>query len=110
MFWPIFLYLIASIVVAISAGGKAGIETGIFVFLASALALIAGGGLKASIWYGDRGQKIAGPIIAAAIMGVSLWAARGFSVQLFGYYLSGTLWSIIGATVCFVFANKKLCT
>jgi hypothetical protein len=83
---------------------------GFFTFLASALALIAGGGLKASVWYGDRGQKIVGPFIAAAIMAVALWTARGFSVQLFGYYLSGTLWSIIGAIVCFVFANRKLST
>jgi hypothetical protein len=108
MFWPIFIYIILSVIIAGSALLKVGFGVGFYAFAASALALVAGGGLKASLWYGDKAQKIAGPIIATVIMAVALWLASGFSAQLFGYAVSGTMWCIVGAAVCFIFVNRKL--
>ncbi len=107
MFWPIFIYFMASIAIAVSAGMRAGIWVALHVAGASMLALTAGGGLRAS-FRGDKSQKIGGSLIAVAIMGVALWVSAGFSATLFGVNISGPIWAIIGFVVCLVFADKKL--
>lgn len=108
MFLPIFVYVILSVIIIVSAAMNASLGVGFYALSASVLALAAGGGLKASLWYGDKTQKIAGPFIAALILVVALWLATGFSATLFGYAISGPLWVVIGAVVCFVFVNRKL--
>jgi hypothetical protein len=74
----------------------------------SLLFLVAGGGLKASLWWGDKAQKIGGAVVAVLLAAFAQWLASGFSVQLFGHPLSGGLWGWIGFATCFVFATKKL--
>ena len=49
MFWPIYIYLTASIVIAGSAAFKGGWGTALSIAVASMLSLVAGGGLKASL-------------------------------------------------------------
>lgn len=108
MFWPIYMYLIASLAIAGSAAYHVGWSTGLLAIAASSLFLVAGGGLKASFWWGDKAQKIGGSVVAVLLAALAQWLSSGFSVQLFGQPLSGGLWGWIGFAVCFVFANKKL--
>jgi hypothetical protein len=107
MFWPIFVYFIASIMIAISAGVHAGLSVGLHAAGGSLLALIAGGGLRGSFW-GDRNQKIVGSLIALAILCLSVWISKGFSAGLFGISINGPIWAGIGFVVCLVFADRKL--
>jgi hypothetical protein len=83
---------------------------GIYTITASFLFLVAGGGLKASLWWGGKAQKIGGSIAALLLVALAQWLSSGFSVQFFGHHFSGGLWGWIGFAVCFVFANKKLAT
>jgi hypothetical protein len=108
MFWPIFAYLVMSIVIAGSAGLKVGLSVGLYAIATSSLALIAGGGMKASLWWGDKAQKVGGSVIAFALMALAQWLFSGFTVQLFGHFLSGGQWAWIGFVICFVFASKTL--
>jgi hypothetical protein len=107
MFWPIYIYLVASVTIAGSAAFNAGWTRALYVITTSSLFLVAGGGLKASLWWGDKGQKVGGSIVAFLLVGLAQWLSTGFSVQLFGYHLSGELWGWIGFAVCFVFAKSR---
>jgi hypothetical protein len=108
MFWPIYIYLIMSVTIAGSATYHVGWSAGLRAIAVSFLFLVAGGGLKASLWWGDKAQKIGGCVVAVLLAALAQWLSSGFSVQLFGHPLSGRLWGWIGFAVCFVFANKKL--
>ena len=57
MFWPIHVYILMSIGIAISGWANAGFAVGLSALGTSGLALSAGGGLKASLWWGDQTQK-----------------------------------------------------
>jgi hypothetical protein len=107
-FWPIFIYFVMSIAIAGSAAFNASWHAGVYTITASFLFLVAGGGLRASLWWGDKAQRIGGTIVAVLLVVLAQWLSRGFSVQLFGHYLSGQLWGWIGFGVCFLFVNKKL--
>lgn len=107
MFWPIFIYLMASIAIAISAGMNAGLWVALHAAGGSLLALTAGGGLRASL-RGDKSQKIGGSVIALVILGLALWASEGFSATLFGISISGPIWAAVGFVVCLVFADRNL--
>jgi hypothetical protein len=108
MFWPIFVYLIMSLAIAGSAAFKARWSVGLYTIGTSALFLVAGGGLKASLWWGDRTQKFGGLFVALVLAAVAQWLSSGFSVRLFGYSLSGGLWGWIGFAICFLFADRRL--
>jgi hypothetical protein len=108
MFWPIYVYVVMSLMIALSAWSNSGFSVGLSAIGTSTLSLIAGGGLKAALWWGDKAQKIAAPIIAAIVMALVYWISHGFEVQLFGYVIAGALWGFIGFIICFVFTNKKL--
>ena len=70
--------------------------------------MIAGGGLKASLRWGDKAQKIGGFVVAILILGIAQWLATGFSVWLFRNHLNGDLWCWIGFGTGLVFTTKKL--
>lgn len=108
MFWPIFIYLIASVAIAGSAAFNVGWKVGLFAITTSVLSLIAGAGLKASLWWGDKIQKIGGPIVAFLLVLVAQWLARGFSAHVFGNLVSGGLWGWVGFAICFAFTGRKL--
>jgi hypothetical protein len=72
------------------------------------LSLAAGGGLKASLLWGDRAQKIGGSVVALIVIGLALWLAANFSVWLFENFLSGDLWCLIGFAIGLIFTTKKL--
>jgi hypothetical protein len=108
MFWPIYIYLIASILLAGSALFKVGWVPALCTAAASMLALTAGGGLKASIRWGDKAQKIGGSVVAILIVGLAQWLSTGFSVWLFGDHIGGDVWCWIGFAVGLIFTSKKL--
>jgi hypothetical protein len=108
MFWPIYFYLIMSIAIAGSAAFNAGLAAGFYAIATSSLSLVAGGGLKASLWWGDKAQKIGGSIVALLLVALVQWLSDGFSVGLFGHSVSGGAWGWIGFAICFVFAGKRL--
>jgi hypothetical protein len=82
MFWPIYIYLTASVVVAGSAAFKVGWGTALSIAMASMLSLVAGGRLKASLRWGDKAQKNGGSVVAILIVGLAQWLATNFSVWL----------------------------
>jgi hypothetical protein len=63
MFWPIYIYLILSITIAGLATFNVGWSTGLHAIATSLLFIVAGGGLKASLWWGDKAQKIGGALL-----------------------------------------------
>lgn len=108
MFWPIYVYVIASLAIAGSAAVNAGWGPAVYAITTSSLFLAAGGGWKASLWWGDDAQKIGGTVVAALIVVLAQWLSSGFSVGLFGHAMSGTAWGWAGFILCFVFATRKL--
>jgi hypothetical protein len=107
MFWPIFIYTILSIVLSISAGVNSGWSPAWHTAAGSLFALAAGGGWRASL-RGARAQKIAGSLIALALLALALWLGRGFVVTAFGHHISGLVWAAAGFAICFVFADEKV--
>jgi hypothetical protein len=108
MFWPIYVYVIASLTIAGSAALNAGLGPAAYAITTSFLFLMAGGGWKASLLWGDKAQKIGGSVVAVLIVALAQWLSSGFSVDLFGHALSGAAWGWIGFVICFVFATRKL--
>lgn len=104
--WIIFVYVMASVVLSISAGSRVGIMVGVAFAAGSVLAVAVGGGLRASL-LGPRKQKVWGSAIAAVVLALALWVGTHFSATFFGVYVSGPLWVVIGAVVCFLFVDKK---
>lgn len=105
--WVIVGYFFLTIGIAIAAFFHAG-AAGFYAFIASFLFLVAGGGLKSMVFYGDQSQKIAGPIFVLLIGSLAYWLAAGFSVQLFGIYMSGVVWGAIGFLIAMIFAPRGL--
>ena len=108
MFWPIYVYVIASLAIAGSAAVNAGLGPAAYTITTSSLFLMAGGGWKASLLWGDKARKVGGSVVAVLIVALAQWLSSGFSVHLFGHALSGAAWGWIGFVVCFVFATRKL--
>jgi len=105
--WVIFIYVILSIILAISAGANAGVMVGVAFAAGSLLGISAGGGLRASL-LGPPKQKIIGSVIAAGLLALGVWVGTHFSAQLFDVNVSGPVWVCIGAAVVFVFVDKNM--
>jgi hypothetical protein len=72
----------------------------------SVLAVMVGGGLRASL-LGPTKQKVWGSVIAALLLALGLWVGAHFSATFFGVRVSGPVWVVIDAVVCFLVINKK---
>jgi hypothetical protein len=104
----LYAYVMASIVLSIiSAWTKAGVMFGVTFAVGSALAVAAGGGLRASL-LGPTKQKVCGSMIAVLLLVLGLWVGTRFSAKIFGVYVSGPVWVAIGAVVCFLFVDKNM--
>jgi hypothetical protein len=108
MVWPIYVYLVATVLVAGSAAIKVGWAPGLYAALVGILSFIAGGGLKASVLWGSRAQKIGGTFVAGLIVVLAQWLSSGFSVRLFHYQLDGSMWGWIGFGVGLIFTSRDL--
>jgi hypothetical protein len=107
-------YFILSMIISISAIFNGGWSAGVSAFLTSVFAFIAGSRLKSLVfwedWKGANAQNmaIAGVVVSVILIGVAYWLSNYFSVQLFGVFLSGTIWGAIGLVVCFLCTDKKM--
>jgi hypothetical protein len=104
--WIIFVYVALSVVLSVSAGLRAGVMVGVAFAAGSVLAVAVGGGLRAGL-LGPTKQKVWGSVIAALLLALGLWVGTHFSATFFGVYVSGPVWVIIGAVVCFLFVDQK---
>ena len=84
MVWLLNLYVIMSVVVSVSAAFHVRLAAGVYAVLTIAAALIAGGGLKATLFWGNTAQKIGGPVVTALLVILAYWLSGG-SVGLFSY-------------------------
>jgi tetratricopeptide (TPR) repeat protein len=106
-FWPVYLYLIASTVLTLSALFRGEMHAALCLCGTSFISLIAAGGLKFGILRGDKAQRVGVPIIALVLFAFAYWLSNGFSVQLFGYNLSGLTWGAIGALIGIAFIDQR---
>ncbi len=106
MIWIIFVYALASGVLSIGAGTSEGILVGIAFAAGSALAVAAGGELRASL-LGPTKQKVRGSVIAGVLLALGLLVGTQSSGTLFGVYVSGPVWVLIGTVVCLLFVGKR---
>jgi hypothetical protein len=97
-------YFLVSVIIAISAGIHAGLSSALCAFGAPLLALAAAGGIKSVLKTGDKAQKIGTPIIGVGLLGLAYWIGGGFSVSLFGHYVTGHGWTVAGMVIGFLFA------
>ena len=72
------------------------------------LALTAAGSLKIGVLRGDGQQVMGIAIIAIAVLVISYWLSRNFSVQLFGAHLTGSQWGLFGAAIGFICVTKHM--
>ena len=105
--WIIFVYVMLSLILSISAAMRSGLWIGVAFAVGSVLAVAAGGGFRASL-LGPNKQKLIGGLITVGILAVAAWVGTHFSAQLFGVFVSGPLWVGIGFIVCFLFVDKKM--
>jgi hypothetical protein len=108
MVWLLNLYVIMSVVVSVSAAFHVGPAAGAYAVLTIAVALIAGGGLKATLFWGSTAQKIGGPVVTALRVILAYWLSGGFSVGLFSYRFTGAEWGAIGFVIAFLWANQRI--
>ena len=108
MVWLLTVYVIMSVVISVSAAFHIGIAAGVYAVLTIALALIAGAGLKATLFWGRTVHKIAGPVVAALLVLLAYWLSGGFSAGLFSYRFTGAEWGAIGFVMAFLSANQRI--
>ena len=109
--WIVFAYIVVSGFIAWSALAS-GIYPAIATGLTVIVAIVGGSGLKGGMhmWrmedvplYG----KLIGIAAAAVCLLLALWLGRGFSAQLFGYTISGSLYGLIGFVISFLFVPGR---
>lgn len=109
MFWPIFVYLIISVVVAVNLFLRNEIAPALCLVATAFLVLAAAGGLKHGLlWAPDRRQRISAPIIAAALFCVAYWLSTGYSLQIYQYEFAGPLWAALGAVLGLIFLDRRM--
>ena len=108
MAWIVYIYVVASVVIAVTAFNAAGWQAGLSAFGTTALASWAGIGLKGSFFPGTRKKhKLQGIIFAIIFLTFAHWIGKGFSVHLIGWDFTGTEWGCIGFVICFLCTTKR---
>jgi len=100
----LYLYVVMSLVVSVAAVFH-GLGAGLCAILTSTIALIAGGGWKAMLFWGDMTQKIGGTLAAVLLAAFAYWLSRGFSAGLFSYRFTGAEWGAIGFVLAFLWVH-----
>lgn len=114
MVFGITIYFILTVIISVSAFLNGGWSAGLSASLTSVFAFIAGSRLKSLVywedWKGGKSQDmaIAGVVVSVVLIAAAFWLSNYFSVQLFGLYLSGTIWGLLGLIVCFICTDKKM--
>jgi hypothetical protein len=112
MYW-IILYVFASIVIAVTAAIYAGWVAGLSAIGASLIALFASTSLRTEISTTPKSGaahdlRWAGIISTIIALAFAWWLSRYFGVQLFGYFISGTIWAAAGAVIGFATARRTI--
>lgn len=107
-YWLIYIYVIASIVLTIDMVFRGDIWNALYLGGTSFLSLVGAGGLKFGIFWGDKEQKIGVPLIAFALLLLAYWLSSGFSVEIFGYQLSGLMWGAAGAVIGLLRVDRQM--
>jgi len=112
MYWLVF-YVFASIAIAITAGIHAGWGAGLSAIGASLIALFAGSAIRTEIGSSPksgaaRDMRWAGIISSVIALAFAGWISRYFGVQIFGYFISGTIWAAAGAVIGFATARRTI--
>ena len=103
----ITIYIVVNITLALSAWSNAGVGGGISVFTIGVIAFCSGAGLRGSFYY--AWQQISAATMAALVcMAVATGIGAGFSAELFGVELNGSLWGWLGFLASFV-VNPENC-
>jgi hypothetical protein len=102
------IYVIASVVLTAGMVFRGDIWNSLCLGGTSLLALVAAGGLKFGILWGDRAQKIGVPLVACVLLVLAFWLSSGFSVELFGYQLSGLMWAAAGAVIGLLCVDRAM--
>ena len=105
MLWFIYIYWLISMVIAFTAF-SAGWQAGLSAIGTTLLSVIAGAGLRGSL-YGPKWQKLAGLGLAVVLIGIAHWIGQGFSAHVFGYDFTGTEWGWLGFLICFLCISKR---
>jgi len=95
---------LTSLVISISAF-TAGWRAGLSAAGTSLLSVIAGAGLRGSL-YGTKPQKVTDFVLAAILISIAYWLGQGFSAHLFGFDLTGSERGLLGFAICLLFTPK----
>jgi hypothetical protein len=104
----VFIYFIASLLVAFSHPLPHSWPYALCVALSSFVALISGATLQAAFQHYRIPRKIGYALTATVLMFAAQYGLHGFSLHFFGYLVSGSLWIWIGFLVGFLFSTPRL--
>jgi hypothetical protein len=108
MAWIIYIYVMMSIVIAVTAYSAAGWQAGLSAFGTAVLVFWAGVGLRASFFPGtNKVHKLQGVILAIIFVALAHWIGKGFTVHFFRLDFTGTEWGWIGFVLCFLCGTKR---
>src|ERR1700687_2405555 len=95
---PLYIYMLLTVAMAISALWKGAIYPGIDGIFGPTLCWFAASGLKGSLMVGTSSQKFGGlgAAIAFVAVGLGIVYHSGFWIGLFGYEFTGVTWCFVG--------------
>jgi hypothetical protein len=96
----ITIYAVFSITLAVSAWANA-VASGLSLLTIALIAFCSGAGLRGSFYYGYQ-QISAATMATLTCMAIATWIGQGFTAQLFGIELSGSVWGWLGFIVAFI--------
>jgi hypothetical protein len=106
--WLIYLYVIASVILTCGTLLHGEVRSALCLFGTSFISLVAAGGFKFGLLWGDNQQRIGVPLVALVLFALAYWLSAGFGVQIFGYHFSGLEWGALGAAIGIVFIDKRM--
>jgi len=105
----VIIYSLISFGLSIGMLFAQGLTSGLIFMLISTLSTLAGGGLRAVLFWnsfgkwGSQGDRIGGVIFASALITLAQYLSPDFSLHFLGYSISISAWSWIGFILCFCF-------
>jgi len=106
------IYIVISLIFAVTGGFKAGLGVALCTLATSALCFMPGARLKQLVWRDAPGQErgpelnrtIGGIVIAVCALALGQWLSTGFSISLLGLRFGGWLWGWFGFALALVIA------
>lgn len=107
--WLIFIYMLLTVAMGISALVKGAIYPGIAGIVGPTLCWFAASGLKGSLMVGTSRQKLVGlgAAIAFVAIGIGIVYHSGYWVGLFGYEFTGVTWCVVGLVAGWITTTRQ---